>query len=390
VNLEQRLAADLRADLPAWVDRVLARVASEVPDLVRDDTAVDLATSSTGALLTGFADVLVAGAVPDGIHAPVAALGFARHLARTTTSIVGLLRSYRLGQEVLFERAAALAASSDTDGLHRVGVLTFRFVDAVVGDVAAEFERERDASLRSSQLRRERMVARLLDGEPVARAEAERVLGWRLRGPQLALTVWAEGEAPEVGTVTRIARLAAGWLGTGALVVPGPSGEVHAWTAPGAPVDPPPDLVEELDRIGLRLAVGEAGDGVDGFAVSRRQADAVRRVSRHLRGRTVLRYADVALLHLLLADPVAAASFVRTQLGALAAAEEVDLRATALAFLTSGRDATATAASLALHRNTVMRRLARAEVRLGRPVGARPVETEAALVLAAEGIGLSG
>ncbi|MFL6062494.1 MAG: hypothetical protein ACJ72E_14775, partial [Marmoricola sp.] len=131
MNLEQRLVADLRRDPGVWTSQVLQRVAAEVPDLVRDDVAVDLATSSTAGLLEGFSEVLDAGALPTGIHAPVSALGFARHLARTSTSIVGLLRSYRLGQEVLFERAAALADSGDLDGLHRVGVLTFRFVDAV-------------------------------------------------------------------------------------------------------------------------------------------------------------------------------------------------------------------------------------------------------------------
>ena len=42
-------------------------------------------------------------------HAPAAALAFGRHLAREGVQLASILRAYRLGQEVLFARAAELA-----------------------------------------------------------------------------------------------------------------------------------------------------------------------------------------------------------------------------------------------------------------------------------------
>jgi DNA-binding PucR family transcriptional regulator len=47
-----------------------------------------------------------------------------------------------------------------------------------------------------------------------------------------------------------------------------------------------------------------------------------------------------------------------------------------------GHDQSRTADALGLHRNTVVKRLRRAEATLGRPITERPRELEAALVIA--------
>jgi hypothetical protein len=85
----------------------------------------------------------------------------------------------------------------------------------------------------------------------------------------------------------------------------------------------------------VRVAIGEPGRDLVGFLNTRRQADAARRVGRYL-AEPVVRYADVALVHVLLADPRAAQSFARNELGRLARPEHADLRRTVLTYLEAG------------------------------------------------------
>ncbi len=382
MTLEQRLADEVSADLDGWVQAVLTTVAAELPDLVGDDTAAELATSSSRALLSEFAAALRLGDVATSYRAPIAALGFARHLARSSVPLAGLLRSYRLGQELLFERAADLAAPDEIDGVRRVGLLTFRFVDAVVGEVTEAFEREREAFLRGSLARRDRMLARLLDGAEVPTAEAERVLGRRMSGQHLALIAWSSEESDSEALASSLRAVWEAFGDRAPLVQPGAAGEVFAWVVPGEL--PSRAALERLLPSGARLAFGEPGQDRAGFVGSRRHADAARRTARYVDS-TIVAYRDIRLLHLLLADHAAALSFAHDELGELGADEHADLRRTLWVFLDSGRDSTATAARLGVHRNTVMRRLARATELLGSPSEERTAELLVALVILGAG-----
>lgn len=381
MTLERRLAAEVSADLDGWVEAVLARVAAEVPDLVGDDTAVELAASSSRALLSEFAAALTQGDVATTYRAPLAALGFARHLARSSVALAGLLRSYRLGQELLFERAAQLAEPDDPDGVRRVGLLTFGFVDDVMGEVTEAFEREREASLRGSLARRDQLVSRLLDGADVPLVEVERVLGRRMSGRHLAVVAWSSDERDGEALATSLRGVWEAFGPDAPLVIPGAAGDVFAWVVPNS------DDQAEVSRLlpaGVRLAVGEPGAGLAGFVSSRRQADAARRTARYV-DTAVMAYRDVRLLHLLLHDHAAALAFAREELGDLAAVEHTELRTTLRAFLDSGRDSTATAARLGIHRNTVMRRLSRATELLGSSTEERTAELLVALVILGAG-----
>ncbi len=353
------------------------RVATEVPDLVGDDTAVELAASSSRALLSEFAAALTQDDVATTYRAPIAALGFARHVARSSVALAGLLRSYRLGQELLFERAAQLAEPDDPEGLRRVGLLTFGFVDDVMGEVTEAFEREREASLRGSLARRDQLVSRLLEGADVPLAEVERVLGRRMSGRHLAVVAWSSDERDGEVLATSLRGVWEAFGPDAPLVIPGAAGDVFAWVVPGFGDH---TGVSRLLPAGVRLAIGNTGTGLAGFVSSRRQADAARRTARYL-DNAVVAYRDVRLLHLLLHDHAAALAFAREELGDLAAVEHAELRTTLRAFLDTGRDSTATAARLGIHRNTVMRRLSRATELLGSPTEERAAELSAALVI---------
>ena len=99
--------------------------------------------------------------------------------------------------------------------------------------------------------------------------------------------------------------------------------------------------------------------------------------------RDVVTYGEVALLHLLLADPAAASAFVRSDLGPLADEKHSVIRATVRAFLEHGQDSTAAARELGLHRNTVMRRLYRAGHLIRHALADRPAEIAVAIRLRA-------
>jgi DNA-binding PucR family transcriptional regulator len=86
----------------------------------------------------------------------------------------------------------------------------------------------------------------------------------------------------------------------------------------------------------------------------------------------------------LLRDRDAARAFAAEELSELAAETRAaaELRETLSAFFATGHDQSRTAEILGVHRNTVAKRLRRAEANLGRPITSRPRELEAALLIA--------
>src|ERR1700730_10586826 len=131
-SLESRLADELERNTEAYAELILERIAAEVPELLADDRSKELGRTGSQALLREFGTALrhELGAIQ--YHAPTGALAFSRHLAREGVSLAAILRSYRLGQEVLFTRSAELAlerpAGEDPlPGLARGRALSVRF-----------------------------------------------------------------------------------------------------------------------------------------------------------------------------------------------------------------------------------------------------------------------
>jgi DNA-binding PucR family transcriptional regulator len=97
----------------------------------------------------------------------------------------------------------------------------------------------------------------------------------------------------------------------------------------------------------------------------------------------VTRYGDVALLAVLCADTERARALARAELGPLVADDEQTcrLRDTLAAYLACGESHVAAAKQLFVHQKTVAYRVRHAEQLLGRRVGERRAELEAALLL---------
>ena len=110
----------------------------------------------------------------------------------------------------------------------------------------------------------------------------------------------------------------------------------------------------------MRAAVGRLGHGLDGFRSSQQGALAAQSLIVRLGSdRRFTAYADVDLIDGLTKDRASAQRFVANTLGPLADADEA-LRQALLTYVQCGFNTTRAAAKLYAHRNTVERRVSRA------------------------------
>jgi DNA-binding PucR family transcriptional regulator len=139
-------------------------------------------------------------------------------------------------------------------------------------------------------------------------------------------------------------------------------------------------MTVEVAEGSLRMALGEPGEGVAGWRRSRRQAEAAHLVAER-GGRAVLRYRDVALLAAALRDPDLSHFLAESYVEPLGG-EHSPLADTLRGFLELDGNASSTAASLGVTRQTVSSRLRAVEERIGGPIGSHSAQIETALRLA--------
>lgn len=285
--------------------------------------------------------------------------------------------------------------TSDVRVLHPLLDVSSVSISTFIGDLQKEtmrvVEEERDDLTRGSDAERLATVVQLLEGVPGPRERAERRLGYSLLGRHTAVVLWVDqepsveqddagsGSAAALGAAADAVVRAAGV--TRRLLVRPSAATWWMWV----PVAWTPDVagLEQAagDWPGVRIAVGPAGEGVDGMRRSHAAATATQRLaSRIADGSVVTRHADVHLLGLLDGDPVRAQDFVRATLGRFADASPED-HETVRVWLRHQCNTSAAATALFTHRNSVLRRLARADEMLPRPVAEQLVEVGVALQL---------
>ncbi|MFZ0835397.1 MAG: helix-turn-helix domain-containing protein, partial [Mycobacterium sp.] len=129
----------------------------------------------------------------------------------------------------------------------------------------------------------------------------------------------------------------------------------------------------------VRIAIGSTADGVEGFRRSHFDALTTQQMMARLRSPQRLAfYADIQLVALITADADRAAGFVRHVLGDFEFAEP-ELRDTVRTFIGEQCNASQAAARLYIHRNTLLRRLARADELLPQPLAECTVNVAVAL-----------
>jgi DNA-binding PucR family transcriptional regulator len=149
------------------------------------------------------------------------------------------------------------------------------------------------------------------------------------------------------------------------------------------PGDDGPDLAgvaATVDHLsGVRIAIGPTATGIDGFRRSHLDAITTQRMMARLgSAQRVVRFADVELIALITADPERADRFIKHTLGEFESAD-AELQRTVLTFVDEQCNASRAATRLFTHRNTLLRRLSRADELLPQPLKDTSVHVAVAL-----------
>jgi DNA-binding PucR family transcriptional regulator len=284
-----------------------------------------------------------------------------------------VLDAYRTGQSVAWRRWMGICFDLTQDPgelrelLDASALSMSTFVDDTVAAVSARMESERAELTRGASAERRAAVTLLLEGAPISRTRAETQLGYGLTGRHTAAIVWnTSGESDHLEAAAETVLRASG--ASHRLTVVPSAAALWVWfpagTAPGVG-----RLAAELAAYpDVRVALGRPGADVDGFRRSHLEAVATQRMlTRLTSAQPIASYEDVQLVSLLTAEPTEADEFLTDALGDLRHADAATQEAV-LTYVHELGNATRTAQRLFTHRNTVLRRLARADELLPRPL----------------------
>lgn len=322
--------------------------------------------------------------------APVAAaddansLRMARDLVRRGLSD-SINVAYRVGQVEAW-RAWVDFATRATDDPELLRIVLDHAADSIARSIEQTLtvvreviEAERAELRRGDAPLRRETIELLLDGAPISVERASRRIGLDLTAPHTACVVWTSADDSDQLAIEEAIDLLVRQSATRRPVVTFPStGIAWVWLS-----GPAPDLRSiERDAVAwptLRIAIGETSVGTEGFRASHRSAIAVQRlISRS--GRHVARAEDTRLTSLLARHGDEALDFARSTLGRLTEAPD-EILLTVRTYLDELGSLTHTAERLFAHRNTIVRRLERADALLPRPLAERPMDVAAALDL---------
>ena len=215
-------------------------------------------------------------------------------------------------------------------------------------EILAEFLRsEREARLRDSHVERRELVTRIVEGGEVNVHQASRQLGYTLEQAHHAAVIWSEEADTQLATLESAAAALMRCTGSRqSLTVLANTATLWVWIAAEQPVDQAALQASIKNLPGVRLAIGSAGQGIEGFRRAHLDALTTQRVLGRLQSRTrVVSFDRIRLVSLMTRDPKANQRFVAHTLGQLTSASP-QLRRTLLTFLACGSNATLAAQRL--------------------------------------------
>jgi DNA-binding PucR family transcriptional regulator len=366
---------------PEWLDELDRAVLGANPAIASDpELAAAVSRSNRSNLLFwGAANVRDPGA-PVPPNAGAEPMGVAREMVRRGVDAY-TLDAYRVGEGVAWRRLMDIAfeLTADPVELHAMLDVCSRsiseFIEATLAAIAAQIELERDELTRGSHAERRATVALLLDGAPISRPRAESRLAYGLGGAHTAAVIWTDNPNSDLSQLDRAAEAFGQAAGGRPLSVLASAATRWVW-APG-PVDVSA-LAQVVGR-DVRVAIGSTGSGVDGFRRSHFDALTTQQMMARLHSpQQIAEYTDIEMVALLTADADRAAAFVKRVLGELETAGP-ELRSAVRAFVHEQCNVSRTAGKLFTHRNTLLRRLARADELLPRPLADTSIEVGVAL-----------
>ena len=362
-----------------WLAELDRAVLAANPDIASDPelaTAISLSNRSN-LLFWGTANVRDPGA-PVPPNTGTEPIAIARELVRRGVDWYSL-DAYRVGEGVAWRRLMEIAfeLTADPGELHELLDVCSRsisaFVDATLAGIAAQIELERDELTRGTHAQRRETVALLLDGSPIPRQRAESRLGYPLGGRHTAAVIWSDTADGDLTGLDRAVEALESAAGGRALNVVASTATRWVWVPGTVPV------TALSPAAGVRIALGSPAEGIDGFRRSHFDAITTQQMMARLHSpQQIAQYTDIELVALLTADADRAALFVNRVLGDLETAPP-ELHSAVRTFVHQQCNVSRAAAALYTHRNTLLRRLARAEELLPRPLAQCSVEVGIAL-----------
>ncbi len=256
------------------------------------------------------------------------------------------------------------------------------FIDSNMRVVTQIILDEKNAQAHDDPIDKRSLVSRLLDGRDVDAEQFGRRLGYSLFQKHYACLVWSESSDADIRSLENVARTLAQHTSTVAplIVFAGPA-TLWVWSSAAKPLDL--SILQGFARQfpKIRMAIGSPGAGVNGFRRSHMEALTTQRLMGRLAGAPAVATIDqVRMVSLMTQDARAAKEFVLSTLGRLAT-EPAMLQQSLHAFLANGCNITQTAEVLGTHRNTLLRRLERAQDLLPVSLADHRIQIAAALEL---------
>jgi DNA-binding PucR family transcriptional regulator len=369
---------------PEWLEELDDAVLGANPAIAADpELAAAVSRSNLANLLFwATANVRDPGA-PVSPNAGPEPMTVARELVRRGLDAYAL-DAYRVGEGVAWRRLMEIVfeLTSDPAELHEFLDVCSRsisaFVDATLAAIAAQIDLERDELTRGTHAERRETVALILDGAPIPRQRAEGRLGYALTGPHTAAVIWSDDQGGDLARLDGAAEAFGHAAGAGRLLsVLASAATRWAWVAGAVDTDALRRSVSTMPDV--RIAIGPTANGVDGFRRSHFDAITTQQLMARLHSpQQIALFTDVQLVALITADTDRAAEFVNHTLGDLETAG-TELQDTVRTFVEEQCNASRAAKRLYTHRNTLLRRLARADELLPRPLAESSVEVAVAL-----------
>jgi DNA-binding PucR family transcriptional regulator len=386
----------LRPRLDEIATEIAAAIHRDIPRSGADPALID----GTRASVLAIARHLLALAEDDGDHRrielPLESTRLAREFVHLGVGLAGLLRAVRIAHTILWRcwLSALRERFADPmllgDAVELASRLQFAFMDTLSLRLADEYSSEKEQWARSADSVRVDTVRAIVEAGDVDPDLASPRLGYELRRQHIGFVVAADapGEAALAETRSLAMDIARHVNCPQPLLVPMGAGVLGGWIGGSAALELDGISEAALGRSctnGAYVAIGTMGDGVMGFRRTHIEATHARRIAMQNRGRParVTRYATVALASIACADVEQARGLVARELGPLARGDDetVRLAATLRVYLEEGSSLERAARRLGVHRNTINRRVRRAQGLLGRPLEQHTLELQVALAV---------
>jgi DNA-binding PucR family transcriptional regulator len=296
------------------------------------------------------------------------------------------VRAYRIGQNALWEHWMSIAFELTSDPLDLRELLEvsarslFSFIDITNAAIAAQIQTEFEELTHGTHAERREVVELIIAGAPISPQRAAGRLGYNLEQTHTAAVIWNELPESDSSQLDQASEaLARITHGVHPLSVIASAATRWVWIPAKVAPDPPQlgKVIEDLR--GVRVAIGSTASGVEGFRRSHLDALATQRLLARLHSRQhVASFKDTQLISLVIENPERADQFIKDTLGELETASP-EVRTALLAFVNEQCNVSRAAAKLYTHRNTLLRRLTRADELLPQPLEENSVNIAVAL-----------